>query len=176
MPRRTVVTTALPGSTLAGIAVLVVAIAAMSLWLRLPQQDGSFGPGAPESSTSAWGPLAVVPPSSGVMEALTAGTLRITDACVFLEEPGGNIALLVWPADRTAWNAEEQAITLENLDGSAVTLRDGDPVSLGGGGDSVAESGVSGEEWVRQTDWVAPPAPSCPIDAHWYVGEIPSNR
>lgn len=57
-----------------------------------------------------------MPPPNAVMEALTTGTLRITDECVFLEEPGGNVALLVCPADRTTWNADEQAITRENLD------------------------------------------------------------
>jgi hypothetical protein len=71
------------------------------------------------------------------------------DSQLSLEEAGNDLLLLVWPADRTTWNGEEHAVTLENLDGSAVTLRDGDRVSLGGGGDSVAESGVSGEEWVR---------------------------
>lgn len=175
VPRRTVVTTGLSGPTVTGLAALVVAIAAASVWLGLQPDRGSLGTGEAASPTEAWGPLAVVPPSSAVMEALAAGTLRITDTCVFLEKAGGELELLVWPADRTTWNADARAITLENLDGSAVTFRDGDRVSFGGG-DSVGESGVSGEEWVRQTDWVAPPAPSCPIDAHWYVGEVPSER
>lgn len=171
IPQRAVVTTALTGSALAGLTVLVIAIAAASVWLGLPQKDGSLGAARPESTSGTWGPLAVVPPSSRVMEALATGTLRVTDACAFLEKPGGDLMLLVWPADRTTWNANAHAITLENLDGSRVTFHDGDRVSLGGGGGNVAESGTTGKEWVRRTHWVASPAPSCPIDAWWYVGE-----
>jgi hypothetical protein len=174
LPPRTVVTTARPGPALAGVAVLVVAIAAASVWLGLPRGGSSPGVEASASPTAAWGPLAVVPPSDLVMEARAVGTLHITDTCVFLEEAGDELVLLVWPADRTTWHAATQTITLADLDGSTVTLRDGDRVALGGGGDSEAESGVSGEEWVSRTEWVAPPASSCPLDSRWFVGEMAS--
>ncbi len=99
------------------------------------------------------------------------GTLRVTDTCVFLES-GGEVALLFWPADRTTWEAESRAITFENLDGNVATVADGDHVVLGGGGAGEAESGISGEEWVRRTDWVAPPDLSCPLDPRWGVGAV----
>lgn len=176
MPRRTVVTTALSGVPIAGIAVVVLAIAAAGVWLGLPRGGGSPGAGASAASTDIWGPLAVVPASSGFGEALATGTLHITETCAFLEEAGDDLAMLVWPAGRTTWDQDKRSITLENLDGSALSMRDGDRVSLGGGGDSVTEGGVSGEEWVARTEWVARPAATCPMDARWFVGEVVIDR
>lgn len=148
---------------------------------------GCTGPGAPasppltpavEASASpvdAWGPLAVIPPQGGADTGRAEGTLRITDTCVFLESRG-EVELLVWPADRTTWSGESRAITFENFDGSVATLGDGDHVVLGGGGDREAESGISGKEWVRRTDWVAPPDLSCPLDPRWGVGAVEAVR
>lgn len=136
---------------------------------------GIVGRGSPRAAET-WGPLAVVPPSGGVDEALATGTLHITDTCVFLEEAGDDLSVLIWPADRTTWDPDQRAITLKNLDGSTLSMRDGDRVRLGGGGDSVTESGVSGQEWVARTEWVAPPASSCPMDARWFVGEVVTDR
>lgn len=169
LPHRTVITSTLPGSTIAGVAILIVAVAAGSVWLGLPREEGSPGVGAP---AVAWGPLAVAPASDGMGEALTSGTLRITDTCVFLEEAGGDQALLVWPADRTTWSSDTRAITLENLDKSSVTFRDGDRVTFGGGGDTTAEGGVSSEEWIANTAWIARPAATCPLDSRWFVGDV----
>ena len=119
------------------------------------------GPGPDESGGPVdWGPLAVVPTAGGA-EALNTGTLRITQSCVFLETAGGESDLLVWPADRTRWEATAGTIGFTNSDGAELTLRDGEPVSFSGGGDSTAEGGVSGEEWLARVDWVARPDPSC---------------
>ena len=183
-PHRAAVTTALPVSMIASAAVLAVVVAA-GTWLGLPRGGGSPGGGSPGAGASVsptvstagpWGPLAVVPPSNLVMEALAAGTFQITESCVFLEEAGDDLLLLVWPADRTTWSADPPGVTIRNLDGTSVTLRDGDRISLGGGGDSVAEGGVSGVEWVRKTVWVAPPALTCPLDARWFVGAVVTDR
>ncbi len=179
-PRRAM-TTGLPASTITGAALLVVAVAA-SLWFGLPPgvgqpgAQGSVQPVAASASpTVMWGPLAVIPPQGGADQARTEGTLRITDACVFLER-GGEVTLLFWPADRATWSAASRAITFENFDGSVVTVGDGDHVVLGGGGDTEAESGISGEEWVRRMEWVAPPASSCSLDPRWGVGAVGSSR
>jgi hypothetical protein len=118
-----------------------------------------------------WGPLAVIPPQDGADTARTEGRLRITDACVFLESPGG-VMLLYWPADRTAWSSEPPTITFANFDGSIVAVRHGDDVVLGGSGDSEAESGFSGEDWVKRTEWVAPPSLSCSLAQRWGVGAV----
>jgi len=129
------------------------------------------GPGP--GGTVDWGPLSVVS-STGGDEALNTGVLRITEACVFLESAGGESELVVWPADRTRWDASAGTIGFTNSDGTEVTLRDGELVSFGGGGDSTVEGGVSGEEWVARTDWVARPDASCPMEIRWYVNEVVS--
>ena len=125
----------------------------------------------PSAAGRTWGPLAVRPPGVGMDTALAQGTLRITERCVVLEQ-GGGVDLLVWPEDQTIWNAETQMITFRNLDGTVVTVGDGDRVALGGGGDATAESGISGEDWVARREWVAPPALLCPLESRWGVGSV----
>ncbi|MBI3748899.1 MAG: hypothetical protein HY262_08650 [Chloroflexi bacterium] len=116
-----------------------------------------------------WGPLAVRPPEDGTDTARHEGTLRITDTCVYLEAAGGELTLLTWPADRTTWNGTSHTITFANFDRTVVTIGDGDHVVLGGGG---AESDISGEEWINEREWVAPPALSCSLDLRWAVGVV----
>lgn len=85
---------------------------------------------------------------------------------------GGETTLLVWPADRVTWDGEHRTITYANYDGSVVTVADGDAVVLGGGGDSVAESGIAGGAWAAGTTWVVPPSPACSLDSHFSVGGV----
>ena len=125
----------------------------------------------PAPSAAAWGPLAVVPPQSGADTGRTEGKLRITDMCVFLETPR-EVTLLFWSSDRTTWRAEPRTISFTNFDGRIVVVRDGDHVVLGGGGDSQAESGVSGEQWLQRMEWVVPPSRSCSLDQRWAVGAV----
>jgi hypothetical protein len=99
------------------------------------------------------------------------GTLRITDACVYVDQ-GGEETLLFWPADRALWDEPTRAITFTNYDRAITTVRDGDPVVLGGGGDSEAESGVSGAEWVATMTWVVPPASTCSLASRFGVGVV----
>ena len=176
----------------AGAVLLVLLAAVVALRSGLPWETGQPGAGAsaapvtppatllappatpvepPVTPVHAWGPLAVIPPQGGADTGRAEGTLRITGTCVLLES-GGTILLLIWPADRTMWDAELRAITFMNYDGAIVTVSDGDHVVLGGGGDSAAESGVTGEEWVRRMTWVVPPASSCPLDERWGVGAV----
>lgn len=131
-------------------------------------------PGQPDPGRGGdWGPLAVVP-STGGDQALSTGVLRITDRCVVLETAGGDSELLVWPADRTRWEAADASIFFSDLAGREVKVADGVEVVFSGGGDATAESGVSGDAWVASTDWVAAPDTSCPKETRWYVGEIVS--
>jgi hypothetical protein len=128
------------------------------------------------SATSAppadgWGPLAVRPPDDGTDTARAEGALRITDSCVYLDR-AGDLTLLSWPADRTTWNGAANAITFVNHDGSSATIGDGEYVVLGGGGDSTAESGTSGEDWIAGRSWIAAPASSCMLDTRWAVGAV----
>jgi hypothetical protein len=147
----------------AAAAVVLVVLAGQALIAG----PGPVNPGA----ATEWGPLAVVPNTGGA-EALTAGTLRITELCVWLETAGDEAELLVWPADRTRWDPAMGSIGFANSNGIEVTLRDAEPVWFSGGGDSTAESGVSGEDWAAGLEWVAPPDPSCPMDVRWFVNEV----
>lgn len=169
-PRAIVSGLVLPGSTVAGAAAIVAVLVALGVWYGGLQGPGR-GTSPSASSTEAWGPLAVVRATGGDM-ALSAGRLRITDACVYLEGAGDERSLLVWPADRTAWSADSRSINFKNLDGSTVPLRDGDQITLVGGGDSDAESGIPAKEWIRRTEWVAAPASSCPVEVRWSVGDV----
>ena len=126
------------------------------------------------STVDTWGPLAVIPPQGGMDTLRTEGRLRITDTCVYLESRG-EVTLLSWPADRTMWSEESRVITYDNVDGSVVTVGDGDHVILGGSG-GPGEDGISGEEFVKRTAWVAPPASSCTLDRWWTVAALASRR
>ena len=137
---------------------------------QLPRSpDVTLAPSGP--SSGGWGPLAVVPPQEGADTARTEGELRITDTCVFLATRGGHV-LLVWPADRTTWNAQARTIAFSNYDGSTVSAGDGTPVVLGGSGDSNEDSGTTTQAWLARTPWVARPAGSCPVASRWWVGAL----
>jgi hypothetical protein len=149
-----------------GAAVLATVVVVVAIWLGLAPPLGQ-----PTALLNPWGPLAVIPPQDGADSARTEGTLRITEECVHVEWRG-ELTFLFWPADRTLWDAASRAITFRNFDGTFATVSDGDTVVLGGGGDSAAESGLTGEQWVSSMRWVAPPAASCSLDQRWAVGAV----
>lgn len=137
-----------------------------------PSGSGAASPSAPVSSPEKpWGPLAVIPPQDGTDLALAEGTLDIAETCVYLVSNGEQM-LLFWPADRTRWIEEARAISFSNFDGTTVAASDGDVVTVIGGGDSTAESGLSGREWASRTTWVAPPDPSCFAEVRYGVGGL----
>lgn len=155
---------------------LAVAAAAASVVLAVAiGQPALRGWGEADSGDAAgagWGPMSVMEMSGG-MDALTTGVLRITERCVLLETAGGESELLVWPADRTQWDEATRTIRYTNPPfGPEFTLRDGQPVSLGGGGDATGEGGVSPAEWIASIDWVSAPDRSCPMDIRWYVSSV----
>lgn len=131
---------------------------------------GTISTESSASRRTSWGPLAVVPPSNSQMEARLEGTLQITDECALVES-GRHRLLLLWPADRTTWDSAEQAVTLEDLDGTSVTWGKGSYVVLSGGGVSAAERGVAEEEWLAHTPWVAEPSLNCQTTGWWIVGQ-----
>ena len=146
-------------------AVVVLAVAIGQAWTTGTGR-GDLG------GSDGWGPLAVMEMSGG-MDALTTGVLRVTDQCVTLETAGGESELLVWPADRTRWEEATGSIRFTNPPvGPDFVLRDGQSVSLGGGGDGTAEGGTSGAEWAASIDWVAAPDPACPMEVRWYVSAV----
>lgn len=153
----------------------VVALAAVAL---IASCGGEGVPDAADPSADAgaapdaadWGPLAVVETGSGDREALISGTLQIDESCALLDERG-NPVLLVWPAERTTWDADARTVTLTTSDGGTVMLRDGSETSFGGGGSDVAEGGPAAEEFLASTEWVSPPDPGCVTDSRWFVTE-----
>ncbi len=154
---------------LAGLAVAGIALVAGAAWYSLVVRPGPDA--SPSASSATWGPLAVVDIDYGA-EARFAGILRITETCAFVEEDGLEPTLVIWPDKRTGWHEDAREVTFQNRDGREATLRDGDEVSFSGGGDSVSEGGLPGDEWVKTIDWVAEPDPSCPLDARWTVNEV----
>ncbi len=128
-------------------------------------------PGLVRVAANAWGPLAVIDPEPPVHlgAALATGTIRITQDCVLLDE-GAREVLLVWMAYRTTWNAADRSVTFRNLDGSAVTVGDGDQVELGGAGESAEEGGP------HEVVWLSPPSPSCPRDERFTVSGVEAVR
>ena len=114
-------------------------------------------------------------PPIALPAALAFGTIRITDNCVFLDERGDQV-LLVWLADRTAWDPADRSITFRNIDDTEVTVHHGDAVELGGGGESPELTDGVGPEWVSTVDWAARPGPRCPIHAGWRVSEVALDR
>lgn len=138
----------------------------------LPSGSAAGSPSEPLTSPgSRWGPLAVIPPQVGTDLYIATGTLLITDTCVYLVAKGEK-TLLFWPADRTRWKDEAQGIVFSNFDGTLVTASDGDAVAVTGGGDSEAESGMSGPVWASGMVWVAPPDPSCSAQLRFGVGAL----
>ncbi len=133
--------------------------------------DAPTPPTADPNQPIDWGPMAVVPPQGGTDLALAEGILRITETCVVLDSPTGP-TLLYWPADRARWVPETRAIRFVNADGTFVTAQDGASIAVGGSGDSVAEGGLPGEDWVNSKPWVVPPDSSCPLERRWGVGYI----
>jgi hypothetical protein len=127
-------------------------------------------PSASPADTRPWGPLAVIPPQDGSDTALLTGTLRITDRCVYLDAV--DASLLFWPADLVLWSPDTRTITFRNGDGERVSVVSGDRIAVGGSGDSTADSGVPGVDWVARLGVVVPPDPSCSLDVRWVVGAV----
>jgi hypothetical protein len=149
-------------------ATIVVGVALVMVLLLSRNRDDA------NQANLAWGPLAVVPRQDGQMQALTSGRLRITDTCVYLEEGGDEArkVTLVWSQSWTTWIPDRSEIGFNNRGRGFLTLRDGQILGFGGGGDSIDEGGLPGPIWLARTSWVSPPNPSCPIDTRWYVNEV----
>jgi hypothetical protein len=116
----------------------------------------------------AWlqGPLALAGPAGD--DARRDGLLQITETCVFVETAGEK-GLVVWPADRTRWNATDGSISFTTLAGREVRLVSGQHVVLAGGGVHIAEAGA---DWVERVTWVRRPAPECLTDGAWFVSDV----
>lgn len=110
-----------------------------------------------------WGPLASYPVGNGGDDALTSGTLEITENCVFVTRENER-QLLIWPALVTSWDAPSRAIVYQNSDGSIHRLTTGMSVAFGGG--SFGDIG--------SVDWTSPPQPQCLGVGAWGVNDVVS--
>ena len=107
--------------------------------------------GACSDEPRDWGPLAVVA-GDGDSVNLTAalpGRLEIGAECVVVRS-GGLVFMPVWIEEVTRWDAARRVVLVRTDTGDEATLADGDEVVLGGG------------YGARPSEWVSPPAASCP--------------
>ena len=153
----------------AAAAILVLAMIGGRTVFEALRPDVADNPGQPAAAT---GPLAVRVVGIGGELAGMTGTLRITDKCVFVQTTSVGRVLIAWPANSTSWDAADRSITFINRDGSVVTLRDREFITMTGGGDRKAESGISPQDWVASTDWLATPDSSCVFSAWWTPNEV----
>jgi hypothetical protein len=136
----------------------------------------SPGPASPtQEASDAWGPLAVKdgPPNGDF--ARMPGVLRLTDQCAMLELATGDLVLLAWPVNETAWRPETETVVYRRPSGDAVEARDGDAVVLTGSGEvfSGPESeGLTVDAWIARLDWVTAPDEDCTADLSWSIGDV----
>ncbi len=104
--------------------------------------------------------------------ARTAGTIRVGDRCVSLVDAGGTQSLLVWPADRVTWLADERAIRFTKPDGTEAMVRDGTEVVLGGGAGSRDPGSSTVGGVLAGAEWLAAPDPGCPEEEYWLVSDV----
>ncbi len=112
-------------------------------------------------SISGWGPLTVVESTGD--DARAEGVLRIRADCAYLESDDGP-SLLVWPADRTTWNAVDNSLSFTSESGT-MTLSDGKQVVLAGSWFGADRDG--------EIDWIAAPHAECPaVINRWQVSDV----
>jgi len=100
---------------------------------------------------------------------LATGAIRITEDCVTLSV-GDASFLIVWPSDRTSWNASRRSVIFANRD-AFVEVVDGQRVGLGGGGTD-GRAHRFGAGWVEATQWINKPHSTCPTDDPYWVNEV----
>lgn len=145
------------------------AVVVLACWVTLTACSGS-------ERDDNLGPIAAVPGGdiSDSMEAGIEGTLRVTDTCVLLEG-GGQETLLVFRQPEVSWDGDKGEVLFDS-DGTTIRLRDGQPVSFGGGGSSSTEDGVDDEAYLRDTDWANAPAESCLRPNRFEVNSVVEPR
>lgn len=108
-------------------ATLVLATAVSCLGPR-----DTFVPTSQPTTLLDWGPLAVLPVGTGE-RARSEGFLRVLDGCMVLVAPNGDETMLIWPSERTRWDAATGAVRYINRDDTVVTVHVDEYVAVGGG-------------------------------------------
>lgn len=121
------------------------------------------------SSAADWGPLAVLddPAAADGLDAGNGpGRISITDDCVILRGGGGHEDTLAWRSGDSGWDPGTGEIVYADDTHGVIRLSDGDRVSLGGFGFTLAEP--SNGPIIR---WLVEPDASCPPTI-WSVHEV----
>jgi len=120
-------------------------------------------------SAGDYGPLAVLHAAGGLEARGGIGPIDIGDDCVTLTNEAGQELLLVWHQHEegweVGWNEDEREIRFSAPGDPAVTIRDGEVITVGGAslvGDMPVE---------RDLDWLAPPHESC-TGEQWMVSSV----
>lgn len=99
---------------------------------------------------STTGPLAIVEPEVGSSDGRTEGVLEITEECVRLVHPDGTSSrIIIWIQGAAIWNPADRSIAVQSSEGDDLNLRDGDAITLTGGGGPDATLERAGR-WVRR--------------------------
>lgn len=128
---------------------------------------------SPTGGTDVSGPLALTIGLDGPKAEIT-GRLMITTSCTYIVEDGisrGRRWFLAWPAEGTSWSGGSIEYRPEDA-AEPTVLRNGDTVSLGGGGSSTSEGGTSFSEWVDAGQWKVTPSARCASDLRWSISSV----
>jgi len=120
-------------------------------------------------STGDYGPLAVLHAAGGFEARGGVGTIDLGDDCVTLTNEAGLELLLIWHQHEEGWvidwNEKEREIKFSEPGEPAVTIRDGDIITVGG-------ASLIGDVPVEQElEWLAPPHESC-TGEQWMVSSV----
>ena len=124
----------------------------------------------PRTATD-WGPVIAADLGGGGNLARNVGFLTIVDGCLMVERDG-EAELLVWHEPWANWDPATETLTYAGLDSVPVTVKVGDAVELGGGGESVAEGGRSAEELLSDLQWATDPPLACLEHPRWFVADV----
>lgn len=140
---------------------LLVPALLIALALAACGDDDASGPDGNASVDQEWGPLAVIDGPPNLEDAGADGILRISDACVTLNQPQtGGTTTLAWPSEATTWNPDTGTISYG--DNGTNELSDGDHVTFSGGFKDASSN----------VEWVVEPDPSCPGEGAFFVGDL----
>ena len=131
---------------------------------------GACGAGDNEDATaelSTWGPLAVRRGEGSPAEARIEGDLIVGSRCVFLDT-GGDRFLLIWPEEKTAWDADAHEVIFGEPSSGRLRLGNGHHVAFSGGGWALGDqdSPPPGEALLAPID------PSCSAGQGWFIGDL----
>lgn len=150
---------------------IIAGFAAMSAIACTPTADKGLD--VANRGVDDWGPLAVLDDEDKTTVDLAhggTGTLVITADCAFLRlssakgKKSGIEKTLGWRSGQITWDANAEGIRFDDPVAGKMRIKDGDPISVGGGG-KLADGNT----------WLSEPAEACPTQ-RFYVHSIKRER